>query len=369
MHNSRRTGRRDAGLRCPASLESLGAVVLALTLFTSACDPGATLEEWTLELQPDLTIGAEPVTAQTAFYRPRTLGFDHLGNVYVLDTGNFRVQIFDSSGAYLRTVGEPGAGPGQLGDPQGMFVHPDGRIWIADTRNQRIQPYAADGTPMETLPVEFFPVDLIVAADRIFVQRLPQATLVYGPDPEPLIGVIDRAGNPTGGFVDAVPATIGILYMLENMLAMAPGPDGGIAVSNTHFSSRIRVYGAGGRLTDEIPVLYKAEAWAPLGRRPAEVNDASIGRLARTSGGLAWDERRKLFWFLAGYVDQTPEGEWVTGREAYRYDAGGTYRGSVMLPHRAIDIAAGPDGRLWTIDIDGVVHAFRVTDPDTAPRR
>jgi hypothetical protein len=38
-----------------------------------------------------------------------------------------------------------------------------------------------------------------------------------------------------------------------------------------------------------------------------------------------------------------------------------------MLPQRNIVVAVGPDGRVWTIDIEGVVHAFRVSDPDMAP--
>ena len=188
--------------------------------------------------------------------------------------------------------------------------------------------------------------------------------MVYGPDPSPLIAVLDHRGTLTGGFVDAVASPVGVLYMLENMLALAPGPGGGVAVTNTHFSSRIRSYANSGRFVREIPVLYKAGAWAPLGRRPAQINDTSLERVARTSVDLTWDENRRFFWVLAGYVDRTPEGEWITGREVYRYDPDGGYRGSLVLPRAATSIAVGPDGRFWMIDADGVVHAFRVTDPD-----
>lgn len=368
MKDSRQRLRPPSRCRRLVPLWARGACALACFVVVMACQPQAPLEEWTLELEQDTTIGAEPVTLQTALYRPRALGFDHRGNVFVLDAGNHRVQVFDPDGVYLRTIGEAGSGPGQLTDPQGMFVHGDGRVWIADTHNRRIQPYTAGGSPLAPLTLEFFPLDLVVAQDRIFVQRMPQTNMVYGPDPQPLISVLDPSGNLTGGFVEPVSTAIGILYMLENMLALAPAPNGGIAVSNTHFSSRIRAYGIGGSLVREIPVLYKAGAWAPLGRRPAQINDASLARLARTSSALAWDAGRQLFWVLAGYVDQTPEGEWIIGREVYRYNAAGEYRGSLMLPQRAIKIAAGPDGRFWTIDMEGIVRAFRVTDPDTAPQ-
>ena len=96
-------------------------------------------------------------------------------------------------------------------------------------------------------------------------------------------------------------------------------------------------------------------------------DDASLELLARTSSDLAWDDRRRLFWVLAGYVDRTPEGEWIIGREVYRYDPDGNYRGSLMLPDPAVSIATSPDGRFWTVDAEGIVQAFRVTDPDTRP--
>jgi hypothetical protein len=344
---------------------------LLLVLVSAAAATGCTgapLEEWTLDLEQELELGGEPVSLETAFFRPMGLGFDYRANVYVLDSGNHRVQVFSPDGTFLRSVGEPGVGPGQLTDAQGLFVHPDGRLWIADTRGRRLQPYAADGRPLPPLTLEMFPLDLVVAPDRIFVLRLPQTSMVYGPDRQPLVSVLDHHGNVTGGFVEPVPSTVGILYMLENLLALAPAPGNGVAVANTHFASLVRLYRTGGQPDGEIPVLYKAGAWAPLGRRPAEINDASIARVARTASDLAWDEKRQLYWVLSGYVDQTPEGEWIVGREAYRYSPDGTYRGSVMLAERATSLAAGPDGRLWTIDIEGVVRGYRVTDPDTAPQ-
>jgi len=370
---SRRRHRPPSRIRRPAPFRVRGIPGPVLLMFAAVLCAGGCgqppLEEWTLALTEELTLGAEPVTLETAFYMPLALGFDHQGAVYILDAGNHRVQVFDREGAYLRTLGALGEGPGELQDPNGMFVHGDRRVWIADTRARRIQPYAADGRPLAPLLLEVFPLDLVVATDRIFVQRLPQANMIYGPAPEPLIAVLDRAGNTTGGFIAPETPTVGLLYMLENMMAIAPDPGGGIAVANTHFDSLVRRFDTGGAPRGEIPVLYKAAAWAPLGRRPAEINDASLSRVARTASDLAWDETRQLFWVLAGYVDQTPEGEWIVGREVYRYSPDGAYRGTVVLPQRAVQIGVDPGGRLWTLDVEGIAHAFRVTDPDTAAPR
>lgn len=354
---------------CPGATLPGAAVCAALVVLAVACGAEGPSAEWTVHLVEELTIGADPVTLQTAFYRPTELGFDHLANVYVLDSGNHRVQVFDPRGQFLRSLGEPGQGPGQLADPMGMFVHPEGSVWVADTRNRRLQPFGAAGSSLDPISLEFAPLDVIVGPDRFFVLRMPQPSMAYGPDPSPLVRVLDRAGNEAGGFIDAEIAPVGVLYLLENMLRLAPAPDGGVAAVDTHFASRIRLYAPSGSLRREIPVLYKAEAWAPLGRRPVMVNDESLNRVARTSTDLAWDPVRRVYWVLAGYIDQTPEGEWIIGQEIYRYDAAGRYRGSVVLPQQSSAAAVAPDGRLWTIDIDGVVHAFRVTDPDVDPAR
>ena len=74
-------------------------------MLSCACQSPEGLEEWTMELVEELTIGADPVTLETALYRPSGLGHDHLGNVFVLDAGNNRVQVFTPGGEYLRSMG------------------------------------------------------------------------------------------------------------------------------------------------------------------------------------------------------------------------------------------------------------------------
>ncbi|MEK7382142.1 MAG: NHL repeat-containing protein, partial [Elusimicrobiota bacterium] len=67
------------------------------------------------------------------------------GNVYVADTGNHRVQIFDRDGNFLYAFGEKGAEPGKLRDPESVSVGVDGRIYVADTGNDRIQVFTQEG--------------------------------------------------------------------------------------------------------------------------------------------------------------------------------------------------------------------------------
>jgi len=68
------------------------------------------------------------------------LAIDGSGNVFVADTGNQRVQIFDSSGTLVGTFGSYGAGNYQFDCPAGVAINPaNGDIFVVDRCNQRVQ--------------------------------------------------------------------------------------------------------------------------------------------------------------------------------------------------------------------------------------
>jgi sugar lactone lactonase YvrE len=72
---------------------------------------------------------------------PHDIGSDSSGAIYVLDSGNYRVQKYsDSSGNGTTVVGGNGNGSGlnQIGFSMGFHVTVSGEIYIADRNNQRI---------------------------------------------------------------------------------------------------------------------------------------------------------------------------------------------------------------------------------------
>ncbi len=78
---------------------------------------------------------------------PGSLAVDGGNRLYVSDSGNNRVQVFDSSGAYLTTIaGSWGSASGQLRSPAGVAVDTVGNLYVADWGNDRIQKFAP-GTP------------------------------------------------------------------------------------------------------------------------------------------------------------------------------------------------------------------------------
>lgn len=76
-----------------------------------------------------------------SFARPKGVAVDSDQNIYVMDAilGNF--QIFNQMGQLLLYVGQEGSLPGEMMLPSGIFIDKDDRIYVSDTFNHRIQIY------------------------------------------------------------------------------------------------------------------------------------------------------------------------------------------------------------------------------------
>jgi tripartite motif-containing protein 71 len=74
------------------------------------------------------------------------VGFDGEGNVYVLESGNLRVEKFDRDRNLVLAWGSFGTGDGQFVGPTDIAVAPDGTVYVADTERRDVQKFAPDGT-------------------------------------------------------------------------------------------------------------------------------------------------------------------------------------------------------------------------------
>lgn len=80
------------------------------------------------------------------FHYPCNVAFAPDGALYVADGyGNARVHKFSPQGKLLFSWGEPGGGPGQFKIPHGIAVASDGRVFVADRENSRLQIFSAEG--------------------------------------------------------------------------------------------------------------------------------------------------------------------------------------------------------------------------------
>ncbi|MCG6891244.1 MAG: 6-bladed beta-propeller [Gammaproteobacteria bacterium] len=67
------------------------------------------------------------------------------GNLYIVDGGNFRVQVFTQQGEFVRSFGEVGRRSGQFSRPKGIGADRDGNIYVADTAFGNFQIFDPQG--------------------------------------------------------------------------------------------------------------------------------------------------------------------------------------------------------------------------------
>ena len=74
-----------------------------------------------------------------AMFRPKGVAVDSEGDLYVVDGTWGLVQVFNSQGQLLYYFGTEGTHPGQFQLPAGMFIDREDRVYVVDSFNRRVQ--------------------------------------------------------------------------------------------------------------------------------------------------------------------------------------------------------------------------------------
>jgi 6-bladed beta-propeller len=84
-----------------------------------------------LHFEKDLSIGVEKGDDRRTFGRIADIGVDSRGLVYVADADQNRVQVFDGTGAFVRTIGREGGGPGEFRRPDALAIGNADTLYVA----------------------------------------------------------------------------------------------------------------------------------------------------------------------------------------------------------------------------------------------
>jgi DNA-binding beta-propeller fold protein YncE len=82
------------------------------------------------------------------FSCPTNVAVSRTGEIYVTDTWNSRVQVFDGTGKFMREFGGHGVVPGSFVRPKGVAVDVDGHVYVADAEFNNFQILSSKGEPM-----------------------------------------------------------------------------------------------------------------------------------------------------------------------------------------------------------------------------
>jgi len=150
------------------------------------------------QVTPDLVIGAGGVHAGELL-APRNVAVGPDGNLYVLDSGNHRVVVFDSNGQMLRDWGSFGQEPGQFNEPWGIAVD-DSFLYVADTWNHRVQKFSQEGDLVTTFGQSGTTAELGAESGGFFfgprsITLLPDDRLAVTDTGNHRLQIFDRDGN------------------------------------------------------------------------------------------------------------------------------------------------------------------------------
>lgn len=145
----------------------------------------------------------EAEDANVAFYLPADIAKDAAGNLYILDSGNHRIQKFSGDGKYIATFGRQGQGPGEFSFPSSLELDSRGYLYVSDPNNQRIQVLTPEGKEYKTIRlVEESVGDIVLMASGHLAMGGGRGLLRIGMEDEEkqkelpkLIRVVDLEGK------------------------------------------------------------------------------------------------------------------------------------------------------------------------------
>ena len=93
------------------------------------------------------------------------LAVDKKGNLFVLDFD--RILKYDSRGKFIGTIGKKGEGPGEFQQPNKIFIHERGDVYISD-RGRILHVFGNDGKYMKQIKLSFM---ISLGTKNLFVDR------------------------------------------------------------------------------------------------------------------------------------------------------------------------------------------------------
>ncbi|MDI6912779.1 MAG: SMP-30/gluconolactonase/LRE family protein [Desulfitobacteriaceae bacterium] len=178
--------------------------------------------------------------------------------IYVSDTNNQRIQVFDYDGHPMTVFGSNGQEPGQLRFPYGIAADSQGQIYVTDLYNGNISVFAPDGTF-----IKYFgdkgdfskPAGLVISGNKLYLTDVGKnQVMVYSLDGNKLLS-FGKQGSKEGELAS------------PNCLAVANGK---IYVSDTG-NDRVEVFDEQGNF------LLQFNGSTPDNPNPKIINPRGIG--------------------------------------------------------------------------------------------
>jgi sugar lactone lactonase YvrE len=325
--------------------------------------PGAWGKSPKVALEPILTLGdVETADENLAFYMPSAIAIDGAGDLFVLDTGNHRVQKFGPGGKYLATYGRKGQGPGEFYYPAWLALDDKGFLYVSDPNNQRIQVLTPDGKDHKTIKgLEQGAGSVFVGKPGELVTGAPRMRFMINREEEKpaalpkLVKVIDTEGKTLREFGEPTDFKNELLNRGANEVIIALDGAGQVYLAFT-VQNKIEKYAADGRL------LWRADRELPYsveikdkGEMTRSGNNVTVRepQLNRCASGIAVDGKGRIW--VVTMARQLKEEEQVGVQMSMRMDGSGGRTIGQKVTGEGTELRTTDAYKLEVFDADGVL--------------
>jgi hypothetical protein len=142
-------------------------------------------------LEQDLVIGENEGQGEVLFSEVSDMDVDSDENIYILDPKETHIKVFNKQGAYLRTIGKKGQGPGEMQSLDNLSITPNHEIMVNDWSARALHFFTLDGTYLKSINLKgmiFFshPVadsqNHILAGYTVMDQTVTNYLKIFNPD-------------------------------------------------------------------------------------------------------------------------------------------------------------------------------------------
>jgi DNA-binding beta-propeller fold protein YncE len=295
------------------------------------------------------------------FYEPSDIEVDPQRSlIYIADSGNNRVLVFDFQGKLCKIIGSKGQGPAEFSNPTGLCILEDGGLAVADVGNNRIQIFDKDGKFVQSISTRSIQV-----ADLIFKDNKIYAISTFGSSSysldmssekgtQPLVNILDNQGDLIQTIsVDDYPEAHPFLRAIKHRVCLALSKEGQLYVP--HFAINvIHIFDLAGKKIGQFDRPLPFRPGAPKIIR--QTSEEGVIRMQATfdfitqDAKIGPDDNLYLLTFIESYIDR-----------AKRKD-----KGMDLPPHpERIDVIDTKTHRvIGYIKIDGDTKAFALMKDD-----
>lgn len=120
-------------------------------IFISEYGPTERIQRFSADGSRFIASFGKPGQASGEFNRAEGLAIDKDDQLYVADSCNHRIQVFNADGKHIRNYGQAGAGPQDLSYPYDICADRAGLQFVCEFGNSRIHVFDAAGRSVETI--------------------------------------------------------------------------------------------------------------------------------------------------------------------------------------------------------------------------